>query len=100
MLENGIMVAYSLQQHSETDLLHWAVNGEGFVHVGGLGPTALAPDDHSSCCVELLFKLHIFLSDSHAAFPELPAFLPKSKKKGVKNGKKKKKKKKGFETFL
>lgn len=75
MLENGIMVAYSLQQHSVTDLLHWAVNGEGLVNVGGLGPTALAPNDHSSCCVELLFKLHIFLSDAHAAFPELPAFL-------------------------
>lgn len=66
---------HGIQLHSVTDLLHWAVNGEGLVHVGGLGPTALAPNDHSSCCVELLFKLHIFLSDTQAAFPKLPAFL-------------------------
>lgn len=71
--KNGITVS---KQHSVTNLLHWAVDGEGLVHIGGLGPTALAPDDHCSCCVELLFKLHILLPDSHAAFSKLPAFLP------------------------
>lgn len=30
------------------DLLHWAVDSEGLVHIGGLCPAALAPDDHSS----------------------------------------------------
>lgn len=35
----------------------------------------MAPDNNISCCVELLFKLHFLLSDSHTAFPKLPAFL-------------------------
>lgn len=59
-----------------TNLLHWAVYGECLVYVGAFGPTALAPDNHISCCVQLLFKLYILLPDSHAALPKLPAFLP------------------------
>lgn len=56
-------------------LLHLAVDSEGLVHIRGLGTTALAPNNHGSRTVELLFKLHIFLPDPHAAFPELPPFL-------------------------
>lgn len=43
----------------------------------------MAPDNHSSCCVELLFKLHILLFYSIAAFPKLPAFLSSNSKKGI-----------------
>lgn len=70
--ESGIS---SWKQRFVTDLLHWAVDGECLVHVGGLAPTALAPYNHSSCTVELLFKLHILLPGAHASFPELPPFL-------------------------
>lgn len=64
-------------EHFETNLLHWAVNGERLVHVGGLAATAMAPHNHSSCTVEFLFKLHILLPGAHTSFPELPPFLSK-----------------------
>lgn len=72
--ENGISF---WKQHFVTYLLHWAVDGERLVHVGGLAPTALAPYNHSSCTVEFLFKLHILLPGAHTSFPELPPFLSK-----------------------
>lgn len=65
------------KQHFVTYLLHWAVDGERLVHVGGVAPTALAPYNHSSCTVEFLFKLHILLPGAHTPFPELPPFLSK-----------------------
>lgn len=72
---DDLISEWCFQSEKVAHLLHLAVNSEGLVHIRGLGTTALAPNNHGSCTVELLFKLHIFLPDPHVAFPELPPFL-------------------------